>query len=56
MGMFDTFYLQVNGRTLDVQSREFACFLDDYRLGDFVSSEWATPIGITAYIEEYKSN
>jgi hypothetical protein len=56
MGMFDTFYLQDNGRSLAVQSREFACFLDDYRLGDFVSFEGAAPLGVTAYIEEYKSN
>jgi hypothetical protein len=56
MGMFDTFYLQDNGRTLAVQSREFACFLDDYRLGDFVSFEGAAPMGVTAYIEDHKAN
>jgi hypothetical protein len=56
MGMFDTFYLQDTSRTIEVQSREFACFLDDYRLGDFVSFEGAAPIGVTAYIEEHKIN
>ncbi len=54
MGMFDTFYLQDNGRTLAVQSKAFACFLDDYRLGDFVNFEMSTPTGITAYIEQYR--
>jgi hypothetical protein len=56
MGMFDTFYLQDNGRRLAVQSHEFACFLDDYHLGDFVSFEGAAPMGVTAYIEEHKIN
>jgi hypothetical protein len=56
MGMFDTFYLQDKGRTLAVQSKAFACVLDDYRLGDFVSFEISTPAGITAYIEEHKQN
>jgi hypothetical protein len=52
--MIDTFYLQDKGRTLAVQSKAFACFLDDYRLGDFVTFEMATPAGITAYIEQYR--
>lgn len=52
--MFDTFYLQYKDRTLAVQSKAFACFLDDYRLGDFVNFEMPTPAGITAYIEQYR--
>lgn len=56
MGMFDTFYLQDKGRTLEVQSKEFACVLSDYRFGDFVIFDAEAPRGVTAYIEDHKEN
>lgn len=54
MGMFDTFYLDHRGRTLDVQSNQFARVLNNYHLGDFVDFDLATPRGVTAYIEDYR--
>lgn len=54
MGMFDTFHIQDRGRELAVQSKRFACLLDDYRIGDFVSFDHGTPTGITAWVEDHK--
>lgn len=54
MGMFDTFNIQDRGRQLAVQSKHFACLLDEYRIGDFVSFDHGTPTGITAWIEDHK--
>jgi len=57
MGMFDTFHLQAQGGRLAIQSKEFACILNDYRLGDFVEYETAAaPRGVQAYIEDHKQN
>lgn len=53
MGMYDTFHLQNKGRTLEVQSKAFACVLGDYRLGDFVEFDLPVPTGITAHIEDH---
>jgi hypothetical protein len=54
MGMFDTFQIQDQGRSLAVQSKQFANMLADYRLGDFVEYEAAAPRGVQTYIEDYK--
>jgi hypothetical protein len=54
MGMFDTFHIQDQGRLLAVQSKQFACVLGDYRLGDFVEYETTAPHGVQTCIEDYK--
>jgi hypothetical protein len=55
MGMFDTFHIQDQGRRLAIQSKEFACILNDYRLGDFVEYETdVAPRGVLTYIEDHK--
>jgi hypothetical protein len=54
MGMFDTFHIHDRGRELVVQSKRFACQLDEYRIGDFVSFDHGPPTGITAWIENHK--
>ena len=46
MGMFDTFHIQDRGRQLTVQSKQFAQVLGEYRLGDFVGFDQATPTGV----------
>jgi hypothetical protein len=56
MGMFDTFHIQDKGRLLAVQSKQFACILNNYRLGDFVEYETTTPRGIQTCIEDHKQN
>ena len=57
MGMFDTFHIQDQGRDLAVQSKEFACILNNYRLGDFVEYETdVVPRGVLAYIEDHRQN
>ncbi|MBI5331862.1 MAG: hypothetical protein HZB71_14775 [Betaproteobacteria bacterium] len=48
MGMFDTFHIQDRGRNLDVQSKQFARVLNNYRLGDFVLFDAETPSGVSA--------
>ena len=37
MGMFDSFYIELDGREQEIQSKRFDCCLDHYRLGDWVS-------------------
>lgn len=56
MGMFDTFHIQDRGRQLAVQSKQFAQVLGEYRLGDFVDFDQATPTGVTAWIEDHKQD
>lgn len=56
MGMFDTFHIQDQGRRLAVQSKQFACILNDYRLGDFVEYEITAPRGVQPYIEDHKQD
>ena len=57
MGMFDTFHIQNQGRHLAIQSKQFACILNDYRLGDFVEFETTVaPRGVLTYIEDHKQN
>jgi hypothetical protein len=56
MGMFDTFHIQDKDRLLAVQSKQFACILHDYRLGDFVEYETTAPRGIQTCIEDHKQD
>jgi hypothetical protein len=56
MGMFDTFHIHDQGRHLAVQSKQFACILNDYQLGDFVVYETTTPHGLQTCIGDYKNN
>lgn len=56
MGMFDTFHVQDRGRTLEVQTKHFAKTLGEYRLGDFIDFEQATPCGVTIWIEVHKQD
>jgi hypothetical protein len=37
MGMFDSFYIELDGREQEIQSKRFDCVLEHYRLGDWVS-------------------
>lgn len=37
MGMFDSFYIEVDGHEQELQSKRFDCVLSHYRLGDWVS-------------------
>ena len=37
MGMFDSFYVEVDGREFELQSKRFECGLGHYRSGDFVA-------------------
>jgi hypothetical protein len=56
MGMFDTFHVQDNDRTVCVQTNQFACLLDEYRIGDLVDFEPPQTSGITAYIEDHRQD
>ncbi len=56
MGMFDTFHIQDQGRSLAVQSKQFACILNDYHLGDFVEYDTTAPRGIQTCIEDHKQD
>ena len=37
MGMFDSFYIEVDGHVQELQSKRFDCVLSHYHLGDWVS-------------------
>ena len=37
MGMFDSFYVEIDGREVELQSKRFECGLDHYRHGDWVA-------------------
>ena len=36
MGMFDSFYVEVDSQPMELQSKRFSCVLGDYQRGDFV--------------------
>lgn len=46
MGMFDSFLVKHQGQEVEVQSKQFGCFLRHYRLGDFVQFDYETPCGV----------
>jgi len=37
MGMFDSFYIELDGREQELQSKRFDCGLNNYRLGDWIA-------------------
>ena len=37
MGMFDSFYIELDGREQEIQSKRFDCGLNNYRLGDWIA-------------------
>lgn len=37
MGLFDSLYIELDGREQPIQTKRFDCVLEDYRLGDWVS-------------------
>ncbi|MBK1725259.1 hypothetical protein [Thiocystis violacea] len=48
MGMFDSLYIELDGRELPIQTKRFDCVLGDYRLGDWIGG--AAP-GIRVYFD-----
>jgi len=48
MGMFDSFYIELDGREQEIQSKRFDCVLQHYRLGDWVSG---SPPGVRVYFD-----
>ncbi|KJV05612.1 hypothetical protein [Methylocucumis oryzae] len=48
MGMFDSFYIEVDGHEQELQSKRFDCILNHYRLGDWVSGSLP---GIRVYFD-----
>lgn len=42
MGMFDTFIVQYEGETLQIQSKDLECVLNVYKLGDTVHDKYHT--------------
>jgi hypothetical protein len=48
MGLFDSFYVEVDGREVEVQSKRFECGLGHYRPGDFVAG---CPPGVRVFFE-----
>ncbi len=48
MGMFDSFYVEIAGKSIELQSKRFDCVLEHYRQGDVVSGAEA---GIRVYLD-----
>jgi hypothetical protein len=48
MGMFDSLYVELDGRELEIQTKRFDCALDHYRLGDWIGG---APPGIRVYFD-----
>jgi len=48
MGMFDSLYVELDGRELEFQTKRFDCALDRYRLGDWIGG---APPGIRVYFD-----
>ena len=49
MGMFDSLYIEIDGKDTQVQTKRFDCCLASYHLGDCIDG--ATP-GVRAYFDE----
>jgi putative PIN family toxin of toxin-antitoxin system len=49
MGMFDSFYIELDGREQELQSKRFDCGLNNYRLGDWVAGSLPGVCVITAF-------
>jgi hypothetical protein len=48
MGMFDSLYVELDGRELEIQTKRFDCALDHYRVGDWIGG---APPGIRVYFD-----
>ena len=48
MGMFDSLYIELDGRELEVQTKRFECVLRCYRVGDWIDG---APSGIRVYFD-----
>ena len=48
MGMFDSLYIELEGRELEIQTKRFDCGLDHYRVGDWIGG---APPGILVYFD-----
>ncbi len=46
--MFDSFYIELDGRELEIQTKRFDCALDQYRVGDWIGG---APPGIRVYFD-----
>jgi len=53
MGLFDSLYIEIDGRDTEVQTKRFDCCLSSYRLGDCIDG--ATP-GVRVYFDELDLN
>jgi hypothetical protein len=48
MGMFDSLYIEVDGREQELQSKRFDCCLNNYRVGDWIAGG---PPGVRVYFD-----
>jgi hypothetical protein len=48
MGMFDSFYVEIEGREVELQTKRFDCVLDYWHLGDTVGG---APAGLRVYVD-----
>ncbi|MGZ8974166.1 hypothetical protein, partial [Methylomagnum sp.] len=48
MGMFDSLYIELDGRQQELQTKRFDCALRRYRLGDWISG---SPPGVRVYFD-----
>jgi len=48
MGMFDSLYIELDGRGLEIQTKRFDCALEHYRVGDWIGG---APPGIRVYFD-----
>ena len=51
MGVFDSFFVPYQGKEVEVQSKQFARVLAEYRLGDFVEIDHSLVHEVQAFVE-----
>ncbi len=51
MGMFDSLYIELDGRDLEIQTKRFDCILGNYHPGDWIGG---VPPGIRVYFDVLK--
>ncbi len=51
MGMFDSLYIKLDGRNLEIQTKRFDCILGEYHSGDWIGG---VPSGIRVYFDVLK--
>jgi hypothetical protein len=49
MGMFDSFYVEIEGKSTELQSKRFDCVLEHYRPGDVVGG---AETGVRVYLDQ----